>query len=111
MSIHLIVDLTGIKPEKISKVKDVKRILDRAISKSGLKKVSSKFYQFKPFGVSGIYLLKESHLSIHTWPQIGYAALDIFTCGDKKNAIKAFNLIVRDFEPKKIKKKVVRRYV
>ncbi|MEM5836374.1 MAG: adenosylmethionine decarboxylase [Candidatus Aenigmatarchaeota archaeon] len=110
MSIHLIVEFTGVKPEKISKVRLVKRILDSVISEAGLKVVSSSFHQFKPFGVSAVYLLRESHLSIHTWPELGYVALDIFTCGSEENAFKAFELLVKKFEPKKVKKKIIRRY-
>ncbi len=110
MSIHLIVEFMGVKPEKISKVKPVKRILDSVISKAGLKVVSSSFHQFKPFGVSGVYLLRESHLSIHTWPELGYVALDIFTCGNEKSALKAFELLVKKFKPKKIEKRIIRRY-
>lgn len=109
MSIHLIIEFIGVRAEKISKIKPVKRILDRVISRSGLKKVSFIFHQFKPFGVSAVYLLKESHLSIHTWPELSCASIDIFTCGNERNAVKAFNLLVKEFEPEKIKKKVIRR--
>ncbi|MCW1307162.1 MAG: adenosylmethionine decarboxylase [Candidatus Nanoarchaeia archaeon] len=110
MSIHLIVEFMGVEAEKIARVRPLKRILDTVISKSGLKVVSSTFHQFKPYGVSAVYLLKESHLSVHTWPELGYMALDIFTCGDEKCAFKAYELLVREFKPKKIKKKVMRRY-
>jgi len=111
MGVHLIIELFGVDGRKISKIKPVKKVLDRAVSKSGLKKVFSKFYQFKPFGVSAIYLLRESHLSAHTWPEKNYVALDIFTCGKSNGAEKAFNLIVEGFEPKKIiKKKIVRKF-
>lgn len=108
--IHLIVEFLGVEARKIAKVAPLKRILDTVISESGLKVVSSSFHQFKPHGVSAVYLLKESHLSIHTWPELGYVALDIFTCGDEKCAFKAYELLVREFRPKKIKKKVIKRY-
>ncbi|MCX8191942.1 MAG: adenosylmethionine decarboxylase, partial [Nitrososphaerales archaeon] len=66
-------------------------------------------YQFEPYGVSAVYLLSESHLSIHTWPEYGYIALDIFTCGDDGPALKTFELMVEEFQPKKVKKRVIRR--
>ncbi len=44
--------------------------------------LNSQFHQFSPHGVTGILLLSESHLSIHTWPERGYCATDLFTCGD-----------------------------
>lgn len=109
MSVHLIIEFIGVEKAKISKVGPVRRILDRVVSKSGLKSISSAFYQFKPYGVSGVYLLRESHLSIHTWPEYGYVALDIFTCGDERVAMEAFKLLIEEFKPKKVKKKTIRR--
>jgi S-adenosylmethionine decarboxylase len=109
MSIHLIIEFIGVEESKISKLDAVRRILDRVVSKSGLKCVSSAFYQFNPHGVSGVYLLRESHLSIHTWPERGYAALDIFTCGSDEAALEAFRLLVEEFKPRAIKKKTIRR--
>jgi S-adenosylmethionine decarboxylase proenzyme len=44
--------------------------------------VASEFHQFNPYGISGMIIISESHLSIHTWPEYGYAAVDIFTCGE-----------------------------
>jgi len=43
--------------------------------------VESTFHHFNPLGVSGVIIIKESHLTIHTWPEYGYAAIDVFTCG------------------------------
>ena len=64
----------------------------------GITILGDKFHKFEPHGVSGVILLSESHVSIHTWPEEGYAALDIFTCGEFKigddityNTIKLFN--------------------
>ena len=44
--------------------------------------VSSHFHQFSPYGISGVVIIQESHLTLHTWPEYGYAAVDVFTCGD-----------------------------
>ncbi len=44
--------------------------------------VTSTFHRFSPQGVSGVVVVEESHLSIHTWPEVGYAAADFYTCGD-----------------------------
>jgi S-adenosylmethionine decarboxylase len=109
MGIHIVAELLGVDPEKISRVESIRNIFDKVISKSNLKVISSNFYQFEPYGVSAVYLLRESHLSIHTWPEHGYIALDIFTCGPSENAFKAFELLVEEFKPKVIKKKILRR--
>jgi S-adenosylmethionine decarboxylase len=111
MGIHLIIEFIGVEAKKISKVNTVRKILDRVVSKSGLKCISSSFHQFKPHGVSSVYLLRESHLAIHTWPEYGYVALDIFTCGSDENALKAFELLVDEFGPRKVEKRIIRRNI
>ncbi len=109
MGIHVIAEFLGVDPEKISKVEKTKAILDSVIARSGLCCISSSFHQFKPYGVSAVYLLCESHLSIHTWPEYEYVALDIFTCGSEENTLKAFDLLVEEFKPKVIEKQILRR--
>ncbi|MEM2105984.1 MAG: adenosylmethionine decarboxylase [Candidatus Bathyarchaeia archaeon] len=111
MGIHVIAEFLGVDPQRISRVDVVREILDRVVFESGLNCVSSSFHQFEPYGVSAIYLLSESHLSVHTWPESGYVALDIFTCGDDKPALKAFSLLVKEFSPKVVKKRIIRRYL
>ncbi|MEM2927140.1 MAG: adenosylmethionine decarboxylase [Candidatus Bathyarchaeia archaeon] len=111
MGIHIIAEFRGVDPRKISKVEDLRIVLDRVVAKSGLHVVSSSFHQFKPYGVSAIYLLSESHLSVHTWPEYGYMALDIFTCGDDGPSLKAFDLLIEEFQPKSVEKRVIRRNV
>jgi len=109
MGIHVIAEFLGVNPEKISRVEKTREILDRVIAKSGLNAISSSFHQFEPHGVSAVYLLSESHLSVHTWPEHEYVALDIFTCGADEPALKAFELLVEEFQPKIIEKKIIRR--
>lgn len=109
MAIHIITEFYGVNERKISRVEVVKEILDRVISKSGLHAISSNFYQFEPYGVSIVYLLRESHLSLHSWPEHHLLCIDIFTCGEDIHALKAFDLLVKEFKPKKVKKKIIRR--
>jgi S-adenosylmethionine decarboxylase proenzyme len=52
--------------------------------------VTEAFHLFNPHGVSGVVVIAESHLAIHTWPEYGYAAVDLFTCGDDVNSELAF---------------------
>ncbi|MEM2609957.1 MAG: adenosylmethionine decarboxylase [Candidatus Bathyarchaeia archaeon] len=111
MGIHIIAEFRGVDPRKISRVEDLRVVLDRVVAKSGLHVVSSSFHQFEPHGVSAIYLLSESHLSVHTWPEYGYMALDIFTCGDDGPALRAFELLLEEFQPTRVEKHVIRRDV
>lgn len=54
----------------------------RAATAAGATIVNSVFHCFSPTGVTGVVVVEESHLCIHTWPEVGYAALDFYTCGD-----------------------------
>jgi S-adenosylmethionine decarboxylase len=111
MGIHIIAELFGVDGTKISRVSQLRSIMDKVISLSGLSVVASSFHQFKPHGVSAVYLLRESHLSVHTWPEHSYVALDIFSCASEEKAFKAFELLVEEFQPKTVKKKVLRREI
>jgi spermidine synthase len=83
---HLVIDLFGCDPEKISVVEDVEKVMIEAATAAHATIVAQKFHQFTPGGVSGALVLAESHLAIHTWPEVqGYCAIDIFTCGKTDN--------------------------
>ena len=60
----------------------VAALMERAVLESGATIVKSVFHRFSPQGVSGVVVIQESHLSVHTWPETGYAAVDFYTCGD-----------------------------
>jgi len=77
-----LVELHGCHPELLKKVDVVKDVLVGAARACGATIVDVAFHEFNPFGVSGVVVIAESHLSIHTWPEYRYAAVDIFTCGD-----------------------------
>jgi S-adenosylmethionine decarboxylase len=98
----------GVDEKKISRVRSIRTILDKIVKESKLNVITSSFHQFKPFGVSGFYLLRESHLSIHTWPEYSYFTVDIYSCGDERNAFKALNLLIKEFSPKLMKKRIIR---
>ena len=61
----------------------VERALLKGANDSGATIISSSFHQFDPQGVSGVVIIAESHFTVHAWPEHDYAAVDIFTCGDK----------------------------
>src|SRR5438128_11182404 len=86
---HYIAEASGCKPDVIGKVEAVERILVRAAEVAGVQVWSISFHRFDPNGVSGVVVISESHMSLHTWPEVGYVALDIFTCGDTAKPEKA----------------------
>lgn len=78
---HLIVDLWGAR--RLDDIAHIESTLKRCIEVSGATLLHIHLHHFTPnMGVSGVAVLAESHISIHTWPECGYAALDVFMCGD-----------------------------
>jgi len=73
--------------------------------------VTSTFHHFYPQGVSGVVVVSESHLAIHTWPEKGYAALDIYTCGDTTDPQKAVDYVVSSLGAKEVVETFVLRGV
>ncbi|NPA53477.1 MAG: S-adenosylmethionine decarboxylase [Aquificae bacterium] len=111
LGLHILADLYGVDFEKIDHVEDVRALLEGAVKYAGLSKLSSHFHQFHPHGATGVILLEESHISIHTWPEHGYAAIDVYTCGGKEKTFKAMEYILKVLKPKRVDEKVAERGV
>ena len=79
---HLLVESSGCGFDILNDVQRVERLMNEAAVAAGVRVVASVFQPFVPQGVSGVVVIEESHLSIHTWPEYGYAAVDFFTCGE-----------------------------
>ncbi len=73
----------------------LRECLYEAAIQSGATVVGESFYHFSPQGVSGVVNIAESHIAVHTWPEYGYAAIDVFTCGTNVDPEKAAKLIVQ----------------
>jgi spermidine synthase len=78
---HVLLELYDCDPEKLGDAGSVRHSLMGAAAMAGAHIVTELFHQFAPQGVSGVVVIQESHLAIHTWPEKGYAAVDVFTCG------------------------------
>jgi len=90
---HLLLELKICNEEVLNDLDLLKRYLNEAAVQSGATVVGESFYHFSPHGVSGVVNIAESHISIHTWPEFRYAAVDVFTCGDDVDPEKAARLI------------------
>jgi len=77
--VHLIVDLHGAK--RLDDIEHIESTLRRCVEAARATLLHIHLHHFQPSGVSGVAVLAESHISIHTWPEAGYAALDVFMCG------------------------------
>jgi S-adenosylmethionine decarboxylase len=94
---HLLLELFDCDLDAINNVETVKGALIEAAKRAQATIVDVVFHEFNPFGVSGVVVIAESHLSIHTWPEYRYAAVDIFSCGDVLQPEVAANYLVEHF--------------
>jgi S-adenosylmethionine decarboxylase proenzyme len=90
---HLIVEVWDADPRLLDDVKALEQLLLQAARAAKATVIQSVFHRFSPYGVSGVVVIAESHLTIHTWPEYGYAAIDIFTCGPKMDLDAAVEVI------------------
>jgi S-adenosylmethionine decarboxylase proenzyme len=79
---HLLVEFWGCNPSALDDITYLETQLRRAAKEACTTIVGVCLHQFSPTGVSGVVVIQESHLSIHTWPEVGYAAVDCYTCGE-----------------------------
>jgi S-adenosylmethionine decarboxylase len=79
---HLLVEYHGCEPELLNDEARIKQLMCRAAEAAGARVVAEVFHRYRPQGVTGVLLIEESHFSVHTWPEYGYAALDFYTCGE-----------------------------
>ena len=97
---HIIAELYGVDPNLIAYEEQVKKILEDISERVGFTKVGSMYKQFSPWGVTGVILIEESHISIHTWPEYEQINFDVFTCGDVSQADTTFRCILEEFSPR-----------
>lgn len=98
---HYILDLFGCNPNLLMETETLESICIESAKVSGATVLHSYFHHFgEGYGVTGVVALSESHISIHTWPETQYAALDIFMCGecDPKDAV---DYLINKFSPTK----------
>jgi S-adenosylmethionine decarboxylase proenzyme len=92
---HLLLELKDCNKEVLNDVDYLKKCLTETAEQIGATVVNTAFHQFSPYGVSGVVVVAESHLCIHTWPEYGYAAVDVFTCGDSIEPSHAVDILVK----------------
>ena len=95
---HCIVELYGCPPELLDDHEFVKGAVREATDYGLATLMGEVSHHFEPQGVTALGLLAESHISIHTWPEHGYAAADIFTCGDRTDPQRAADFLIRKFQ-------------
>jgi S-adenosylmethionine decarboxylase len=107
LGIHLIADFWFGK--KIEDPKKLKKILIEAAKKAGNIPLEFSSHKFNPHGLTGVLLLAESHIAFHSWPEFGYLAIDIFSCGKNAKPEEALRYLKKILKPKKVEVSIIKR--
>ncbi len=99
---HYLVDLHGCDSELIATSKTTEEALLSAATRCGSTIIEYYFHQFSPHGASGVILIAESHFSVHTWPENGFAAVDIFTSGETMKPEVAIEILEEAFNADRV---------
>ena len=97
---HVLVDAWGSSPDLLNSPDAVRAALVAAVEAGGVTLIESCVHQFSPYGVTATATLAESHMAIHTWPEYGYFAADLFFCGsgDTQRAVES---LCESFKPRR----------
>lgn len=97
---HILAEFFDCNPNILNNLQLVEEKMTEAAVECGATVVEKCFHMFNPHGVSGVVIISESHLAIHTWPELGYAAVDLFTCGESCDPKVAYNYLKKAFSSK-----------
>ncbi|MFC1591855.1 adenosylmethionine decarboxylase [Thermodesulfobacteriota bacterium] len=106
---HILVEFYYCNAEVLNSQDLIQHHMEAAAVKSNATIVQSVFHRFNPHGVSGVVVIAESHLAIHTWPEYNYAAVDLFTCGPSVNPWVAFEILKEGLGAAQFTSKELRR--
>ena len=106
---HLIVDMYGCSFKNLDDIEFIKEAMHAAIKEANMTILEFSYHKFQPQGLTALILLAESHMSIHTHPELGYAAIDIFTCSDQSQPEKAISILKTFLKPEKTKTTHIKR--
>jgi len=100
LGVHLIAEFWSVK--SIDSKKEFEKVLRDAVKAAKSTPLELVVHKFSPHGITGVILLTESHIAIHTWPELNYVAIDVFTCGDWTKPHRALEYLKKQFKPKKV---------
>ena len=106
---HFIIEFWGCESHLLADPDVIKQALFSAVERAKLTPLHTYLHTFKPNGITGVVVLMESHISIHTWPNYQYAALDLFTCGSREDALAAYLKLKEILCPRRVRRREVRR--
>ncbi len=106
---HILAEICGCDASILNNCSLIEQIMVDAAKAAGAEIREVAFHKFSPQGVSGVVVISESHLSIHTWPELEYAAVDVFTCGERVNPWDAVNYLKTKFKARNMAANEVKR--
>lgn len=95
---HVLVELYNCNSDRLNDLWHIEQSMNQAAQAAGATIVESCFHRFMPHGVSGVVVIAESHLAIHTWPEYQYASVDLYTCGEEVDPMAAFEVLKNQLE-------------
>jgi S-adenosylmethionine decarboxylase len=98
VGVHCILEMYQCAPALLNDADYMEAAIEEAARRANSTLLKLQVHQFEPQGVTAIALLAESHLSIHAWPERGYAAVDVFTCGEHTDPRAACHFLIERFE-------------
>lgn len=108
---QILIEFTDCNVNKLNDLDFIRETMQEAARVAGATIITSSFRYFEPHGISGVVVIAESHLTIHTWPEYRYAAIDIFTCGQQVQPWKAFEFLKDVLEAKSFSTQEIKRGV
>jgi S-adenosylmethionine decarboxylase proenzyme len=106
--VHIVADVTQCVPEILDDEDGLVEMLRRAADSCGATLLGVQSHKFEPQGVTAVVMLAESHMSLHSWPERGEVAIDIYTCGDL-NTQAAFDLIMAELRGSLLQHQTIQR--
>ncbi len=98
---HVLLDLYGCDPGRLNDLEFLRQMSLEGVRRSGATIMGDHFKQFQPQGVSGVVIIAESHLTLHSWPEFSYIAMDYFTCGTHIDIDAAIEFFEESLLPKR----------
>lgn len=107
--VHIAMECAGCRSDLLTDADLLEKTMVDCARDAGATVVDSMIHSYNPAGLSGVVVISESHLAIHTWPDIGYASFDIYTCGKRDLAEEIARRLEKNFQPIKVSRKVFER--
>jgi len=102
-------ECSGCRDDLLRDQDALERSMVRCAEEAGATVLKALIHAFNPAGLSGVVVIAESHVAIHTWPEIGYASFDIYTCGQESLAVEIADKLERVFQPSETKRQLLER--